>query len=184
MLLNRGARLKHDDKKRPFLPTKEVTVWTVIIRMDFEQCFCHVYLNISDCPVVIAVVLLSVYSTVLYQCTDRWSILLQYSECSTNSETLLSDEDLVLSNKDVDGTLANLLLIPQNKRNWSNDAFHLTAVCKSYIISLRICFDASCILLFFIPHASPFTALYSLRPDVSVCRGYFFKCSTPSYHLF
>lgn len=112
---------------------KKVTVWTVITRMDFEQCY--VYLNISDCPVVIAVVLLSVYSTVLYQCTDRCSILLQYSECSTNSEPLLSHEDLVLSNKDVDSTLANLLLIPQNKKhNWSNDAFHLTAVCVNLLL--------------------------------------------------
>lgn len=64
--------------------------------------FCHVYLNISDCPIVIAVVLFSVYSTVLCQCTDRWSVLLQYCECSRNSEVLLPDEELIFPNKYVD----------------------------------------------------------------------------------
>lgn len=34
-----------------------MTVWTVIIRVGFEQCYIFLYLNVSNCPIVIAVVL-------------------------------------------------------------------------------------------------------------------------------
>lgn len=40
ILLIRGARLKHDDKT--IFPSAEMTVWTVMIRKDFDQCYIFV----------------------------------------------------------------------------------------------------------------------------------------------
>lgn len=56
--------------------------------------FCHVYLNISNCPLVIAVVL---FQYTVLSCTSAPiddPILFQYCECSRNSELLLSNEEL------------------------------------------------------------------------------------------
>lgn len=62
ILLVCGARLKLDNKsihfaKKQTKETAEMTVWTVIIRVGFEQCYIFLYLNVSNCPIVIAVVL-------------------------------------------------------------------------------------------------------------------------------
>lgn len=42
ILLIRGARLKHGDKSKAFCQEEKTAVWTVIIRMDFEQCYIFV----------------------------------------------------------------------------------------------------------------------------------------------
>lgn len=127
--------------------------------------FCHVYLNISNCPIVIAVVLYTVLS--------RTSALIDdLSSCSTVNvaETVKCCCQMKNSSSPMhtltaeSGEMVNVLLIPlsalaelsssetasKNKiikyvPNWSNEAFHLTAVYKYYVISLRICFDASCV---------------------------------------
>lgn len=70
-------------------------------------------------------------------------------------------------------------------KNWSNEAFCLTAVYK-YIITLRILFWCQLLSIFavFILHASPLHSSVH-QPDVLVDEEFsFLKCSTPTYHLF
>lgn len=57
----------------------EMTEWTITIGVGFEQCYIFLELNVSNCPMVLAVVVLLQYCLVLvYQIDDP-------SSCSTVS---------------------------------------------------------------------------------------------------
>lgn len=69
--------------------------------MDYNQryIFCHVYLNISNCPILIAVVL---FQYTVLSCTS--ALIDDQSSCSTVNvaetvESLLSDEELIFPHK-------------------------------------------------------------------------------------
>lgn len=64
---------------------------------------------------------------------------------------------------------------PDSKK-WNNEVFHLTAAYK-YIISLRICFDASCTLLFL-------QCMLLLSWLHSLARHFIFFIIIKSYHSF
>lgn len=149
--------LDYDKKKNHLYQQKETLeilkwLWTGMLN------FCGAR------PVVVAVVLFPVCSTVLYLCTDRWPILLQYCECSKKSKksavgwkthspfiNVLTAERrkmvfnfLLISSDCFWMSLEALRLSVKihaktTAKNWSNEAFYLTAVYK-YIISLRILF--------------------------------------------
>lgn len=182
----RGARLWH--KKNQLFQQKKPLKWLWTGMFNFCR----------DRPVVIAVVLFPVCSAVLYLCTDRWPILLQsYCECSKKSKNSAvgwktHSPSIKVLTAERRKMVFNFLLISSDcfwmslealrlsvkihakttAKNWSNEAFYLTAVYK-YIISLRFLFWCKLLsILLFLSCMLPSSQLCSPARRLS-CWGVF-----------